>query len=231
MAKTKLKKPEAGKRILTRENQSRENPRRITGDELTKLKESLERFGDLGGIVLNRTTGNLVGGHQRITSFNESNIEATITEELKKPDRTGTVAYGHIELFGTRYSYREVAWTKSQERIANIAANKLGGDFDDQLLADALKRIKEDPEANGEFEQTGFTDSDLTRLLGELSRTPGHGRREPRQSDDDYSLFELVMWHENKKRFVELLDRIRETEGVKTVEEAIMHIVDEYEKG
>jgi hypothetical protein len=228
----KLKKPEAGKRVLTRENQSRENPRKITGEELEKLQKSLERFGDLSGIILNRTTGQLVGGHQRITAFDQrGDVTATVTEELKKPDRTGTVAYGYIELNGTRYSYREVAWTKSQERIANIAANKLGGEFDDQLLAAVLKQIKEDPQTqNGELEQTGFSGDDLTRLLEQLAHTGG-GRREPRQSDDNYSIFELVMWHENKKRFVELLDRVRQQEGMKTVEDAIMHIVEEYEKG
>lgn len=42
-----------------------ENPRTITDAKLLQLKRSMERFGDLSGIVFNRRSGNLGGGHQR----------------------------------------------------------------------------------------------------------------------------------------------------------------------
>jgi hypothetical protein len=216
-----------GQRTISSANVNPENPRKITDIELEKLSDSLKRFGDLSGIVLNRTTRQLVGGHQRISAFKQSEVPVTLTEELPKPDRTGTIAYGFIELNGTRYGYREVVWTKAQERVANIAANKLGGDWDNQLLAAALTSIKELP--NGELEQTGFNDADLSRLLAGLEKTPAGGERGPKASDDDYSLFELIMQHDNKQRFVALLDRIRQNNDLKTLEESIMWLVDKYE--
>src|SRR2546430_1856562 len=100
------------------------NPRRSTPQQMERLHKALEEFGDLGGIVLNRNTNHLVGGHQRIAAFRESEIPAIITQRLNKPDRTGTTAYGHIEMFGTRYSYREVDWDEQKELSANIAANQ-----------------------------------------------------------------------------------------------------------
>jgi len=42
------------------------NPRTITDEQLKMLNKSLQTFGDLSGIVYNRRTGNLVGGHQRL---------------------------------------------------------------------------------------------------------------------------------------------------------------------
>src|SRR5215469_12102923 len=96
----RLKIPAAPARKLSKANVNPENPRVISDDEIKQLAASLKRFGDLGGIILNRTTGHLVGGHQRIAAFKQEEVNATITEELKKPDTTGTVAYGHIELNG-----------------------------------------------------------------------------------------------------------------------------------
>src|SRR5215831_20790554 len=102
-------------RILTAKNKNPRNPRLISDEALEKLRLALERFGDLGGIVLNRRTGHLVGGHQRIDAFKEQRIAAVIERQLPKPDRTGTLAYGHIEMFGTRYAYREVDWDEKVE--------------------------------------------------------------------------------------------------------------------
>ena len=230
---TKPPKP-PDRRVLSSANINPQNPRKISDAELTQLSDSLKRFGDLGGIVLNRITGQLVGGHQRVSAFRQSEVPVVLTDELKKPDRTGTVAYGYIELNGTRYNYREVTWTKEQERIANIAANNIGGDWDNQLLAEVLKSIRDLPPATdgtvSALDQTGFSDNDLTRLLADLEKRPGGGgERKPTASDDDYSLFELIMQHDNKKRFVDLLDRIRTNESLKTLEEAIMWLVDEHE--
>lgn len=45
------------------------NPRRISPKAMQGLRASLTRFGELGGIVFNRRTGNLVGGHQRVKAL------------------------------------------------------------------------------------------------------------------------------------------------------------------
>ena len=45
------------------------NPRRISDRAMKGLRASLERFGELGGIVYNEQTGRLVGGHQRVKAL------------------------------------------------------------------------------------------------------------------------------------------------------------------
>lgn len=42
------------------------NPRKISSQQLKRLKKSLNEFGDLSGFVVNVRTGNLIGGHQRL---------------------------------------------------------------------------------------------------------------------------------------------------------------------
>lgn len=118
------------------------NPRKITDAQLARLKKSLEEFGDLSGIVVNARTQTLISGHQRI-----KNIDADC-KITKKPhtDKTGTVALGHIDTPSGRFAYREVDWPEEKEKKANIAANKHGGEFDDDLFKDLLADMKlEDP--------------------------------------------------------------------------------------
>lgn len=123
------------------------NPRTITKEELEGLQHSMQKFGDISGIVFNRTTGNLVAAHQRIeilNSFaNESEIE--ILETFEKPTKCGTIAYGYVKNFGAeRFSYREVEWDEQTEKLANIAANnpKIQGKFKLEL-SDLLLELKE----------------------------------------------------------------------------------------
>ena len=60
-------------------------------------------------------------------------------------------------------------------------------------------------------------------------RVPHRQQRQPKAGDDEYSLFELVMQHENKKKFLDVLDHIRTNEDFATLEESIMHLVGLYE--
>ena len=55
--------------LLRRPNPS--NPRKIHPQDLDKLRKSLATFGDLGGIVVNKRTGWLVSGHQRMTAIGD----------------------------------------------------------------------------------------------------------------------------------------------------------------
>jgi len=151
------------------------NPRKITDEQLSMLKKALEEFGDLSGIVFNRRTGNLVGGHQRLKCLPEdAKIEK---KELNKPSHTGTVAEGFILIprldkegspkagvvaSSDRLSYREVDWPLEKEKAANIAANKHGGEFDDELLKCLLEELKDT-----DIELLGFSENELDKLLKE----------------------------------------------------------------
>ena len=135
------------------------NPRKITDEKLEMLKKSLTEFGDLSGIVYNRRTGTLIGGHQRLKTFDPS---WPITKESTTDDR-GTVALGYVETPHGRMTYREVDWPEAKEKAANIAANKHGGEFNDALLKKLIKELKID---DTDMDLIGFDDEELNLLLG-----------------------------------------------------------------
>ena len=95
------------------------NPRRISDDAMSGLRASIRQFGLVDPIILNTTTGNVVGGHQR--------IKAAIAEGLKK----GLVV--RIEADST------------EEKALNVALNnpKIQGEFDYLKLEPIMLELKE----------------------------------------------------------------------------------------
>lgn len=161
------------------------NPRTITDAELAALKQALEVFGDLGGIVFNRTTRNLVGGHQRVkTLLPDWPIKIII--RYPEPTKTGTVAQGHIETpFGDLY-YREVEWTEAVEKAANLAANQHGGSWDDAKLKDLLVGLDD---GSGLLALTGFNEVDLSGLMDRAGAAAAGITETPAEKD---SMFEQL---------------------------------------
>jgi len=112
------------------------NPRQISKIEYARLQADLERFGDLGGIVHNATTDNLVGGNQRASVFDlvGKGAEIVITEEYDPLTRTGTAARGYVLWNGEKYDYRCVVWDTETEDAACITANLRGGSWDFDIM-------------------------------------------------------------------------------------------------
>jgi len=118
------------------------NPRVITDKQFQQLSLSLDQLGDLGGIVHNLATDEIIGGNQRSKVFDllKDSDSIIISETFDPPTEAGTVAVGYIKWNGERFSYRQVDWDDKTCERANIQANKLGGDWDwDILLGDWLK--------------------------------------------------------------------------------------------
>ncbi len=130
------------------------NPRKISIKQSDKLKETLEEFGDLSGIVYNRTTGNFVGGNQRSKVMDFDSCEVEYVEKKRKPDAQGTVALGFVIWQGKRYSWREVKWDEEKEKRGNIVANKGGGEWDEDMLKIHFKK--------NDLLDAGFYDAELT---------------------------------------------------------------------
>ena len=128
------------------------NPRKISKEQLLRLEKSLGELGDLGCIVFNRRTKRLCSGHQRFKIIpKESDI--VIEEEFEEPSSVGTVALGYILYRGEKFKYREVDWDETTEMVANLAANKHGGEFDFSILPDVLLELDA---ANVNWDLTGF---------------------------------------------------------------------------
>ena len=88
------------------------NPRKDlkSGDaEYEKLKRSIEQFGYVEPVIWNRTTGRVVGGHQRLKILRDA---------------------GHTEL-----ECVVVDLSEDKEKALNIALNKISGEWDKDKLA------------------------------------------------------------------------------------------------
>lgn len=121
------------------------NPRKISEEAKKKLKANIKRMGVMGGIVWNKRSGRLVGGHQKLM----------ILDELQKYDR---------ETKENDYIIRvEAVDLSDQEEIEqNIFLNNKNaqGEFDNDILSTLLNDI--------EVKNTGLDDFDLNLLGFEL---------------------------------------------------------------
>lgn len=137
------------------------NPRKIDAAALKALQQSLEVFGDLGGVVVNKTTGRLVSGHQRSKALDAS-WPIRIEKTFETPDKCGTVARGFIETPFGEIAYRVVEWTEKVEQAAMIAANRHGGEWNDSELKGLLVGLDD---GSGLLALTGFDEVDLSGLM------------------------------------------------------------------
>lgn len=115
------------------------NPRQITPHQLEQLEQWLGELGDLGGIVHDLNSDEVVGGNQRARVFDINQCETVLTEGPHEPDEQGTVALGYVVWQDKRYGYRQVRWTPEWCEKANIVANKAGGEWDLDALVNEFE--------------------------------------------------------------------------------------------
>jgi hypothetical protein len=111
------------------------NPRQITEQQFKDLKRWLEELGDLSGIVHDLNSDMIIGGNQRSRVFDINECEIVLNETFDEPDKQGTVGIGYVIWKGAKYAYRQVRWDAGKCEAAGIIANKAGGDFDMDNLA------------------------------------------------------------------------------------------------
>lgn len=172
---------------------NKRNPRKIDDEHLDMLKRSMEKFGDISGIVNNVRTNRLLGGHQR-TKIIPKDAEIVIEKRYDPPTSVGTVAEGYVLFKDEKFKYREVDWDEDTEAAANIAANKQGGHWDDVLLKDTLIDLDS---KNFDFNLVGFTDIELENYLVPIEKlepgceedeTPGVPIESPVKRGDVFEL-------------------------------------------
>jgi|GEM_PF-3003118 len=154
------------------------NPRKISPEKLADLGRAMKEFGDLGGIVYNVRTKQLIGGHQRVENFNPDRA----IEKTEHADATGTVAIGYVIEGGIRWAYREVDWPEEREIAANIAANRHGGEWDIPKLKELLVSLDD---GGSDLSLSGFDEKALEELMAweapDLKSDPG-------EADDEATL-------------------------------------------
>lgn len=111
------------------------NPRKISERAQAGLGCSMERFGDLSGIVFNMRLGELVAGHQRVDRLREAWGDLV----LETTDDHGRIVAPSGQAWGVRF----VDWARPKHDAAMVAANSaaIAGEFTDDLqtLLDGVK--------------------------------------------------------------------------------------------
>jgi DNA modification methylase len=140
------------------------NPNRMSDEDKVMMRKALAEFGDLGGIVYNRRSGYLLGGHQRFSVM--EGAELTV-DDLREPEPDGTVARGYLTHKGRRYAVRVVDWPEEKANRAMIAANRFGrlGQDEMSVLKDLLQEL--DTGAT-DMETTGYTAAALEELMTQV---------------------------------------------------------------
>lgn len=124
------------------------NPRKDLqpGDsEYEKLKRSLAEFGYVEPVIWNKTTGHIVGGHQRLKVLADLGFES--------------VDCVVVELDETR------------EKALNIALNKISGEWDESKLALLIADLDA---ADFDAELTGFDEDEIQAMIGSLDEAEAH---------------------------------------------------------
>jgi ParB-like chromosome segregation protein Spo0J/DNA modification methylase len=93
------------------------NPRKITEQELSKLQKSIEEFGFVDPVIINKDR-TIIGGHQRVVAAQRIGIVTIPCVILDLP--------------------------KEKERILNLALNKISGTWDEEKLVLLLKELNDE---------------------------------------------------------------------------------------
>lgn len=120
------------------------NPRKDLqpGDsEYEKIKRSLEEFGYVDPVIWNKTTGRVVGGHQRLkvlASMGRTEVECVVVE-----------------------------LDEEKEKALNVALNKISGDWDKEKLAVLMTDLDA---ADFDVSLTGFDAAEIDDLFKDTLR-------------------------------------------------------------
>jgi hypothetical protein len=135
-------------------NPAKYNPRKISPRQLDALKEGIKKHGFLDPIVVQRQGMTIVGGHQRYRSAKEIAVEAG----TEVPDLPCIV----IDI------------TDREAKKLNISLNKVGGEFDKDLLSELLQDLHRD-EPFTELDSLSMGFDDLSSLLESSNIDLGSG--------------------------------------------------------
>ncbi len=210
------------------------NPRKITEQGLERLKKTIEKFGDLSGLIYNRKTKKMVGGHQRLKVFGPD-CAIEYSGRHSEPDSQGTMSWGWVVLKdGSRHPYREVRWDDATEHAAMILANTNAGEWEETLLRENLVLVAE---GGFEVEETGLTGEFTEKLFRDAPEEPTVGELEDRFENKPVEkgdmkllpsqtlMVQLFMTVKTRPPFMDVVQKLRENMGAATTTETIERVV------
>jgi DNA modification methylase len=126
------------------------NPRTISEKELEDLERSVREFGLVDPIIARRADGMVIGGHQRLA----------VAERL--------------DLQRVPVVYLDIS--EERAKALNLALNKIGGDWDEQKLAELLRELDALPDLD--LSVTGFDEEEVKACLAAVEAQPFRAKEE-----------------------------------------------------
>ncbi len=199
------------------------NPRKITEKMFNLLGDSIKEFGDLSGIVFNVRSQEIIGGNQRTQFFKKNDKDVEIHTTPVTASKVGTVAQGYVIFQGEKYNYREVDWDEKKSERANLNANKMGGFFDQDMLANQF-----DIE---DLKLAGFEDFELGMFESEIKVD----KSDLEQTMDSYlegNIKQIVLFFtaEEFENVMPRMEALMKELNVQNHTEAFLKILEEHEK-
>lgn len=166
-------------------NNAKYNPRKdlkSTDAEYVKLKNSVEHFGYVDPVIVNKRNMTVVGGHQRLKVLKD-------------------LGYKDIEVV-------YVDLDETDEKALNIALNKISGDWDAEKLEDLLRDLSLSPDFD--IELTGFSNEEIDALFGTIDEETEeqYGNARDEIDGDDFDP-EKIQEKEDNPRGIKLGDVFR----------------------
>jgi|TARA_R110001592_G_scaffold27824_1_gene103132 hypothetical protein len=170
-----------------------ENPRVIKNNKFKQLVKSIQEFPEMLNIrpVVVNNEMIVLGGNMRLKACQEAGLKEIPV--LKVEDLN-----------------------EEQQREFIIKDNVGFGDWDWDILANTWNT--DQLQDWGMDVWKGAEDEEFFNLDGDVE---GEEDFAPKASDDDYSLFEIVMFHENKLFLLNVLNKIKGKLNLKTTAEAL----------
>lgn len=212
------------------------NARHHSEKQLTDIARSIQRFGFVNPVLVDES-GEIIAGHGRAMAADKLFMEKVpvivLTGLSDGEKRALRLADNRIAENSTWDEAALNAELRSLREL-EVSTEDLGWDDAEmeQLLREATSILPDEPfeppttkaaaapaaEPNNDAVDDGSDDAEPLKPA------------EPKASDDDYSMFELVMLHENKVRLLEALGKIRAEHLYEKLEDALMHMVRHYDE-
>jgi len=151
----------------------------------------------------------------------DADAEVVIEQKYKKPTKTGTVAEGYILLNGERFKYREVSWDAVKEKAANIAANKLAGEFDKGRLASWMQELQD---YNFDLDFTMFDSQERVKFFSDSEKKP-EDEKKSRVTSSDVVSFQLTFTSAAASEFTGLVEHFQKLLNIDSITDTILEVL------
>ena len=217
------------------------NARNHSSAQVLELARNIQRFGFVNPILID-PNGEIIAGHGRALAADKLGMDkvpvivlANLSDGEKRALRLADNKLAENSTWDDALLRAELKALKELE----VSTDELGWDDAElnNLLREAVSILPETP-----YEPTPASVPQPTVAPGtdegqddgpgedeDPEPPPAPKKAEPKASDDDYSVFELVMLHENKIRLVETLSKIRAERLYDKLEDALIHLVRHYD--